>query len=497
MTTFTIWQPLLISGLLALVVLWYIWRSLFGDRARHGPRCLSCGHPFTKDQDLTCVECGWIARRERDLTRPRRHWIQATLGLLVLLLGAWILRMQSTGESPVRYVPDSFLVRLFPMVPGDGVLQDEVARRLNDDELSTTSLETLVRRLLAGDDTAPPTGLKWQVRYGGLLDQWRQAYASPGNPLTAALLELSAAATLETAAWWDSDEPVPATLTLRDWWPLGTEAVAELRWASSPEEPPIHAVGYRNDASIERRHHLVLPPAETWPDPPVVEIAFRAPSLVRLAGESLETPTAATPDAPAAISRVELTPPIGGGSQPLEPWPGNDAATAAIQAMFEPGIQRWVDAETRPYAMRFNPRHLADDEFGDVLFGFVVEVIERAPTRPPQIHRRTRIWAVGGSPETIGRRIGWDISEEATEALDGAFDPESDHTWFIRVTGDEDVAGLARGLLADRKSVDGYGRWWSGSTTFQLNRATSDGEPFRRMWFDPGGVQPPSPRPRP
>ena len=95
MTTFTIWQPLLISGLLALVVLWYIWRALFGDRARHGPRCLKCGHPFTTDQDLTCFECGWIARRERDLTRPRRHWIQATaFGPSVLLPFSRILAMQ-------------------------------------------------------------------------------------------------------------------------------------------------------------------------------------------------------------------------------------------------------------------------------------------------------------------------------------------------------------------------------------------------------------------
>lgn len=489
--------PVLIGAALASVVLWYVWRSLFGDRPRSGPRCLKCDHPFIESQSLTCVECGWTARRPSDLTRPRRHWIQATLGIAALLAGAILVRLRTTGQHPIELVPDPIMVRLLPLGTGLGgdAIHDEIARRLAGGEFSPGSLDTLVRSLLAGDRNSPPVGDAWQVRYGPLLDRWRRTSASPANPLTAELLRLPADATLEVPTAWPSASPIPARLSLQDWWPPGTETVVDLRWASRPDAPPLHSVGYRNDASIVRRHQLTLPPAEAWPDPPVLSLSFRDPRVVRLGGTEIDRgPTAA---GTASMATSTLTPPIGLPEARIQAWPGDASSTKTIEAVFRPGMQRWRDAVVRPYAMRFDPSPLAEPRYDDVLFGMVVEVLETPSTSDPIVHRRTDIWAVGGTSATIGRRIAWDISEEDTDALAGAFDPETGSTWSLRITGREDIARRALGLLADRPADSTALRWWSGSITLPLRTTTRDGDPFRRMWFRQDGVQPPRPGPGP
>ncbi len=500
MSDFAIWQPWLITGLLAVVVLWYVWRSLFGDRARHGPRCLKCGHPFSESQRLTCVECGWTARRETDLTKPRRHWVQATLGILVLLGGASLLRMRTMGENPMHYVPDAVLVGVLPAVVGvanGDLFLDEVTRRLRTGELDASSRATLVTQLLAGDRTARPVNSTWRVRYGPLLDRWRRRYASPAEPMTARLLRLPADASVATPAFWPSDEPVPASLTLEDWWPPGTETIVDLGWTATPDDPPFHSVGYRNDSSIARRHHLIMPPADSWPDPPLVSVTFRAPRLVRLGGMTIPAETVPELEGGDATGTLEVAPPSPPPPVELQPWPGSDLCDTAIREMFRPGLRRWPEAETRPFAMQFSSTQLGRDEFQDVLFGLVVELIEHPPNGAPRIRRRTRIWAPGGAVETSGRRVAWDISEENTNALARAFDPDSTSTWRIRVSGDESIARRGLGLLTDEKSVAAYGRWWSGSVTFRLRTRTEEGPPFRRMWFVPGGVASPTSTPRP
>ncbi len=493
----TLLMPAAISLLLALVLMWYVWRALFGDRPRSGPRCLKCNHPFTESQDLTCVECGWTARRPSDLTKPRRHWFQAVLGVVLLVGGATLLRLRVTGEHPIQYVPNGILVGLLPYGTSTGgdLVHDEIDRRLMNDEFSENSLENLVRGLLDGDQTARPVGAAWQARYGPLLDRWRQGYASPGNPMTLDLLRLPADVSLEIAPLWPIDDPVPASLAFQDWWPVGTEVVVDLRWASTPDAPPLHSVGYRNDASIARRHQFTLPPAGAWPTPPDLELTFREPRFARLG----RTPLANAPELTGIASKTisPLTPPADLLEVALVPWSGDDAALGSIEQVFQPGMQRWTEAVDRPYAMRFDPRHLARDAYDDVLFGLVVEVVEKTRDAAPRVRRRTEIWALGGSPETVGRRLAWDISEEDTDGLAGAFDPTSRSEWTLRVHGDETIARRALGLLATEDSMTTYRRWWSGSLSFPLRTTTRQNAPFRRMWFRPGGVRPPAPPDRP
>lgn len=64
---------------------WLVWRALFGDRARGGPRCPKCWYSMHLAPSLRCPECGTVARDERALLRTRRHWWRALLGLVVIV----------------------------------------------------------------------------------------------------------------------------------------------------------------------------------------------------------------------------------------------------------------------------------------------------------------------------------------------------------------------------------------------------------------------------
>ena len=64
------------------------------------------------------------------------------------------------------------------------------------------------------------------------------------------------------------------------------------------------------------------------------------------------------------------------------------------------------DAAVRPYAMRFDPRALAEPRYDDVLFGMVVEVVETPPTSDPIVHRRPTSGRGGTSATTDAHRLG-------------------------------------------------------------------------------------------
>jgi hypothetical protein len=324
-------------------------------------------------------------------------------------------------------------------------------------------------------------------------------------------------------------------MTIRDWWPEGAEAIVTLRAdrdETGDSNEPWHRVGYRNRASIRRRHHFTLPPTSTWPESNALLATFEVratdPEAVVATepGAWDEDAIVAMANASVAIDRPEDLP-----RPALTPWPGDAATNEMVAEVFRDGLRRWAGT-TRPFAIRFNPRRLQIDDLAGVHFGFLVEIVERLPSGDEVVRRRTRIWMPGGSSRGWRQRAGWTISEEDTAGLAGAFDEDSESVWLMRITGDESLAALsaaiegATSMVADPgvragagagqvgvgttditgdtaddtpdRVGDGAGaetgRWWSGRVERPLRVESAEGSPFVRMWFRPEGVTPPAPR---
>ncbi len=503
MNSWTAWQPWVIGIIAVVVMLWFMVRSLFADKARGKPRCLRCAHPFVESQGLTCTECGWTARRPSDLLRTRRHWGKAGFALAVMLVGATTVRLIALGGNPLSLLPSSVLVWLLPLDPADplkeGPIAAEIRHRIANDRLSDSSIAALLDIVVAGDGSAPPPSDAWIRRYGGLADEIRMRHAPPESPNHALLLELPPRIEIETPDAWPSDEPVPVAMSIRDWWPAGAVAIvtldadAEAAGEHSQVESPWHRVGYRNQASIRRRHHFTLPATSTWPSSDVLyatlEMSVSDPEAIVMqdedAGRNVTglVTTNITLDRPAGLSRPRL-----------EPWVGDAATDDAVADVFRDGLRRW-EGTTRPFAIRFNPRRLAVDELEGVFFGFVVEIVERRKDGGEVVHRRTRIWMPGGESSSGRQRAGWTISEEDTAGLAGAFDERSASIWLMRIRGDESLAALS--AAADTATLEvgstsaSAGRWWAGTVERPLRVESAEGNPFVRMWFRPEGVASP------
>ncbi len=519
MNPWTAWQPWVIGAVAVAVMLWFVIRALFADKARGRPRCLRCGHPFIESQGLTCTECGWTARRPADLLRTRRHWGKATLAVAILLIGAVSVRLIAMGGNPLAILPSRFLVMLLPLDPagvqGRGPIAEVLRRRLVNEELSTSTIETLTMAVVAGDGTAFPPSDAWIRRYGLLADEIRSRHAPRESPNHARLLGLPPRIEIETPAVWPATEAVPASMTIRDWWPAGAEAIVTLKSREGGASTEAwHRVGYRNQASIRRRHHFTLPATSDWPTTESVQASLVVrtvdPETV-LASETAawsddETSTTVTID-------VNVDQPRDLPRPTLEPWKGDADTDDLIAEVFRDGLRRWAGT-TRPFAIRFNPRRLQTESLTGVYFGFVVEIVERRAEGEEIVRRRTRIWMPGGESISARQRAGWTISEEDTAGLEGAFDEDSTSAWVMRITGDESlaalsaaldgesggepstdaVAGAGAGAGAGANQGGGVGRWWSGVIERPLRTESAEGSPFVRMWFHPEGVTPPAPR---
>jgi hypothetical protein len=499
MNSWTAWQPWVIGIIAVAVMLWFMVRALFADKARGRPRCLRCAHPFVESQGLTCTECGWTARRPEDLLRTRRHWGKAGITLAVMLIGATTVRLVALGGNPLSLLPSRALIFLLPVDPVNttamGPVAEEIRRRLSNDGLSDAAISTLVEAVVTGDDSAVPASDAWIQRYGVLADELRMRFAPPESPIHARLLSLPPRIEIETPEAWPPDESVPVAMRIRDWWPAGAVAIVTLDADESSASDdasagtPWHRVGYRNQASIQRRHHFSLPATSTWPSSNVVqatlEMSVSDPEAIVAPDEDAErdvvslVTTDITLDRPASLPRPRL-----------EPWAGDAATDEAVAAVFRDGLRRWAGT-TRPFAIRFNPRRLATDELEGVFFGFVVEIVERRQDGKEVVHRRTRIWMPGGESSSRQQRAGWTISEEDTAGLEGAFDERSTSTWRMRIRGDESLAALAAAIEDGQGAADISGRWWSGTVERPLRVEAAEGNPFVRMWFRPEGVAAP------
>ncbi|MBC03831.1 MAG: hypothetical protein CMJ34_11105 [Phycisphaerae bacterium] len=510
MTGWASWQPWVIGSIAATLILWYVVRALFADRARGRPRCVRCAQPFTEEQGLVCTECGWTASSPRDLLRTRRHWGKAALGLLVLLMAAMFVRIQAQNGNPLVILPDRVLVWSLPLDPSDptgrGPVSAELQRRLierSDDEGGADVLVGLcLDAVIAGDISSAPGTETWFKRYGALALDLRDGFVDPGSEAAGRLATIPPRVKIEIPPAWPEDRPVPASLEIRDLWALGTESVIDVHWADAGDAPPVESIGYRNLASIRRRHHFLLPPPKDWPASGALEIRVRNRSLPDAVVAQIEggmTPqaveiVASNPWTTATPTTRTLTRPTD-TTMPLEPWPGDEITDRDIAGIFNDGLRRWPKA-ARPYAIRFDIRRLEDPRYDGVLFGLLVEIVERAPDGGETVHRRTRIWMPGGRDFIGGngtrRNAGWTISEEDIEGLDGAFDPENESDWVLRIRGDESLA--RRGLaIVETGSENGHDRWWSGMVERPLPTETiPNGRPFIRMWFDSGGVKSPA-----
>jgi ribosomal protein L37E len=506
MNSWTAWQPWVIGIIALAVMLWFMIRALFADKARGKPRCLRCGHPFVESQGLTCTECGWTARRPGDLLQTRRHWGKAGFALAVMLISATTVRLIALGGNPMSLLPSQILMLLLPVDPegttGAGPVASEIRRRITNNDLSEAAISALVDVVTTGDASALPASDAWIQRYGVLADELRMRHAPPESRNHARLLSLPPRIEIETPSAWPPDEPVPVAMSIRDWWPAGAVAIVTLdadvdvdadagtAGGESQAGSPWHRVGYRNRASIRRRHHFTLPATSTWPSSNVVharlEMSVSDPEAVVASDEDADHDVVSLVTTDITVERPESLP-----RPRLEPWAGDAATDDAVADVFRDGLRRWAGTN-RPFAIRFNPRRLSADELEGVFFGFVVEIVERRPDGEELIRRRTRIWMPGGE-SSRRQRAGWTISEEDTAGLEGAFDERSASIWLMRIRGDESLAALSAAVDAATLEVGSAsaGRWWTGTVERPLRVESAEGNPFVRMWFRPEGVAPP------
>lgn len=116
---------ILVGGAVVGLGLFFMWRSILGDRAGKKPGCRRCPHcwyDMAGVPGLLCPECGKAAKDEEGLKRRRRRWRAAMVWAFVVLLGivgAMTPRMSRQGL--VGAVPTTVLVWWAPVNGGPGV----------------------------------------------------------------------------------------------------------------------------------------------------------------------------------------------------------------------------------------------------------------------------------------------------------------------------------------------------------------------------------------
>ena len=499
------WQPWVIGGLAAGLILWFVSRALFADTPKNGPRCLKCGHPFVPDQGMVCTECGWTAPTPQDLLRTRRHWGKAAAGLSIMLGAATVVRVAATGGNPLILAPNQLLtviLRFDPIgVGGAGPVSVELERRLLEAEDDDPLIRSLIDVVVAGDFSSPPGSDAWFQRYGPLANRLRDGFVSLDSEAGRLLSTLPPGVMIGTPAIWPSDQSVPATLEMKDRWPIGVEAIVELRWLGAEGSDPIERIGYRNLSSNRRRHEFLLPPTANWPARGEIEVSISTRPMADRVTEALRSGVAVETDDPRSDLPPDVTTrfrkkvirPTSPPDSKLLAWIGDDATDTSVTAVFDQGLRRWPESR-RPFAIRFDPRRLQREEFSGVLFGFEVDIIERPRTGEEIVRRRTRLWLPGGVETSANedRSWGWTISEEDTEGLSGAFDLANRSDWVMRIRGVEALARRALTKVSQDPTSTVYDRWWSGTIERDLPRSTEGRRPFIRMWFHPEGVRLPS-----
>ncbi|MCH2161883.1 MAG: hypothetical protein MK085_08430, partial [Phycisphaerales bacterium] len=349
----------------------------------------------------------------------------------------------------------------------------------------------LLEQVVNGDTSARPGSDAWTLRYGQLAAAWRDRILQPDDPRTRRLLEIVPQFSLELPDTWPADQSIPVLLNAQDWWPWGTEAMLELRWSANDGTPPtlIERIGLRNYAGGRRPHPMDLPPSAEWPEGGGltigIDIQVRHPAE-SASEEELADGAVEWKEWPVPLHQeIELVAPPDSETVNLAPLT-SEAIDAVVQRIFAPGLRRWK-GERRPFAIRFNTRATNQEASHELLFGCVVEIVERADNGEEHVRRRSRIWTTGNRNGPV--RAGWTISEEDTEGLARRFDEDNRSDWVMRVRGDRDLA--LKALAQAGGNAEAFRGYWAGEIEFPLPISNEANQPFIRQWFFEDG--PPQP----
>jgi hypothetical protein len=112
--TFLFYRSL--AGLMVVLGVALIYRSLFHDRPRGRRRCPKCLYDMTGVPGLRCPECGRDAKRERRLHKTRRRWGWFAVSVLMFPLACFSgIYPQAKRDGWPSVTPTWLLVRLAPM----------------------------------------------------------------------------------------------------------------------------------------------------------------------------------------------------------------------------------------------------------------------------------------------------------------------------------------------------------------------------------------------
>ena len=478
----------LIGGMIAAILIGYAMWALFGDTAKGRPRCPKCGHLSGKSDELRCPECGHKVARPRDLLKPRRHWGRAATALALLFISAMLINLQTRPGGLISMLPGQVLVWSISLdgQNGPGKITNELKRRLLNQSLPDHAFESLMDRILNGDSASRPGSLEWQLRYGQLAVLFRDRVFAEGDPAADRLLSIMPAIQINVPENWPADEPVPAMLSMKDWWPLGTEAMLKIR--SSKTGEVIDQIGMRNYATSRRPHPITLPAADQFSGDSALGIEISIQTRRPVGEWSREDLSASvlewTEWNKESILPIEVDLPMDVAFD-LEPI-SDPEIDEAVRAIFAPGLRRWKGVR-RPFAIRFDTRVANQPKIRDILIGTQVEIVERRPEGEERIRRRSHVWAAGNEGGQV--ISGWTISEEDTAGLARRFDPENRSDWLMRIQSDQSLA--MRALAQAGGDASAYRGAWSGMVEFPLRVGEESSRTFIRQWFNEHG--PPRP----
>jgi hypothetical protein len=466
------------GGVLALVAIVLIHRSLFHDRSNGRRRCPRCWHDMTASLDLRCTECGHASRSERDLFRTRRSWGRAFAVAAALVVIATAVRVRTTGENLLEYAPTFVLFwglehASTTTTPPDAI-QSALEARLLDGRLDRSERDRVVDLVLEGDPDALPGSVAWSARYerliGGLvrLSQNARDRGDLDDPVFGQLERLRALpprVVLAPLAPGPVGTPLQIDLRVEEWWPATTYARVRIAEASggagvehvigldsgSPWAPPFTcAFGPIGDGETSRTFEVVVEARATTPD-------------------GLRDPNAPWGTAHASTHVVRVAAQPGPPPAPLVPV-RTDAMDEAIRAVFGEGIVVWRSG-LRRLGLRFDPSRTSESAFEGVLVGLDVRIFEGDVVR-----RHSRMWWPGAASPRAAR---WEIVAEDLGALERL--DTSDARWSVEIAGNGEIAERARGMVTGGSTQPTS--YWSGTLRFPLGVQRNEGPAPRRRWF--------------
>ncbi|MBL9119128.1 MAG: hypothetical protein JNL80_04350 [Phycisphaerae bacterium] len=463
-----------IVSLVTAAVLYLIVRALFRDRSRGRRRCPRCWHDMQETPGLRCPECGSTVRSEARFFATRRHWRRATFLLIGLIVMAMVVRVQMTEENLFEYAPTWFLTNSLPYAPSSTTdpvteaLQARIARKA----LTPEQIAEVGRRIREGDASAPPTSLRWQSRYGVLLQSLmaqgldaleRGQLDDPALVVLESFRDLPPLATLTAPREWPAHEPLIVELAIDEWWPPMTYARVRVRDEHDGTE---RIMGLDSGGAAAPRYPFAFAPIGENETQRRFSVTVEARKTAPNGGPDPSQPWCAAHVSTSTLSlrRVE---PID-----LKPFSGKEADDA-VRSVFARGLVAWRQGWRR-YGLMFDASRTGDESFDGTLLGLDIEL-----TQGDTVRRHSRIWWPAGRSATLAR---WEILFEDPEPL--ASLTTGSEGWSIRVRGRRDIAVRALASVAGvSPTATPFTRYWEGDVMIPLEVRVNENASPRRRWF--------------